>query len=618
MHWQKVVSDFLRGDEATFEIKALAMKNSPTLPMKYIVLVGLLVFINQPFASGQAAFKTRSYYVAAVAGVKLAVDVHFPENYENKKLPVLCEFTRYWRASENPETGEPNPSLNRRDKYFLANDYILVKVDARGTGASYGTRPGEYTPLEVADAKQVVDWIVRQPWSDGMVGAYGGSYSGTTAELLCATKHKAVKAVSPCWSDFDIYESPTRPYGMIATGFIAQWSEFVNALDNNATGTLKRSVKRVDKNKPDEAIAAHRNNPIVLESTIKAKYKDSKFGQFTYLQCSPVSWEKEISASKVPMLVLTSWMDAGTAEGTLLRFNNFKNPQKVVLMPNGHGGVSQASPFIVSDKTVAPVPSATEQLQLQLDFFDQYLKGKDKGVDQWPALKYYNFGEEAFRTANAWPPAGQERRKFFFQNNGKLTASPPDKSEGLDRYLVDFSTTTGTNNRWATQMGKPILHLDHRNGADSLMLTYTTAPVQENTQITGTPAITISLSSTHREGAIFVYLEDVDEKGRSRYITEGGLLLEHRKLSTNKMFTDLPYHSFNQSDAAAMPVNKIQNISFKLWPTSVLIQKGHSIRIAIAGADKDTFDRVPAQGNPTYTVYRDKTNMSFVELPLVR
>lgn len=151
---------------------------------------------------------------------------------------------------------------------------------------------------------------------------------------------------------------------------------------------------------------------------------------------------------------------------------------------------------------------------------------------------------------------------------------------------------------------------------DSLMLTYTTQPLTNDVQITGTPSITINLASTHKEGAIFVYLEDVDEQGWSRYITEGGHLQEHRKLSKNKIFAGLPYHSFNRSDAAPMPLNQVHEISFKLWPTSVLIKKGHSIRIAIAGADKDSFNRVPAEGYPVYTIYRNIMNVSFVGLPV--
>lgn len=560
---------------------------------------------------------TESYYVPAVNGTKLAVDVYFPNGDKNRKLPALLELTRYWRSAENPDTGEPIPSLREQDDFFLTNDYILVKVDVRGTGASYGKRPGEYTPIEVQDAKYIVDWVVHQPWSDGSVGAYGTSYSGTTAELLCATGHNAVKAVIPGWSDFDIYESPGRPYGMLATGFIAEWSQVVDWLDHNATDVLKSSIRRVTETFPDDAIAEHQDNPNVLEHARKAKYKDSKFGEFTHEECSPIHWKEEISASQVPMLVLASWMDAGTAEGALLRLNNFSNPQKVVLMPTSHGGGAHASPFIVSDKAVDPVPSIAEQLQLQLDFFDHYLKGKDKGVDDWPLIKYYNFGEEDFKSSNSWPPEGQSRIKYFLDANKMLNSSTPNEPQGMDEYQVDFSVSTGTNNRWATQMGKPILNLDDRNAVDSMMLTYTSEPLSEDLQITGTPVIRLNLSSSHQEGAIFVYLEDVDPDGKSRYITEGGLLLEHRKLSQNPMFGDLPFHSFYQSDASPMPVNEIEPITFKLWPTSVLIKQGHSIRIAIAGADKDTFDRVPAEGAPHYRIYRNKDYVSFIDLPII-
>ena len=593
--------------------------------MNYLKLTFLILLISahhpgytQTSETNDSLGYTESYYVPALYGTKLAVDVHFPAGYKNNKLPALLEFTRYWRSVENPETGEPVPSLRKRDSLFLSNNYILVKVDVRGTGASYGRRPGEYTPIEVQDAKYIVEWVVNQSWSDGSVGAYGTSYSGTTAELLCATGHKAVKAVIPGWSDFDIYESPGRPYGMVATSFVAEWSKVVKWLDNNITDVLKMSVRRVRDTFPEAAIAEHRNNPDVLEKARNARYKDSRFGDFTHKECSPIHWKKEISESQVPMLVMASWLDAGTAEGALLRLNNFSNPQKVVLMPTAHGGRSHASPYIVSDKVVAPVPSEDEQLQLQLNFFDHFLKGKDKGVEEWPTIKYYNFGEEDFKYSNIWPPEGQTWVKYFLGPNQSLKSSAPNELQGMDEYEVDFSASTGHNNRWTTQMGKDILNLDNRNAADSLLLTYTTEPLNEDLQITGTPAITLHLSSTHHEGAVFVYLEDVGPNGQSRYITEGGLLLEHRKLSENPMSDNVPYHSFNKSDAAPMPVNEIEEITFKLWPTSVLIKKGHSIRIAIAGVDKDTFDRVPMEGTPIYKIYRSKTNVSFIDLPIVK
>ncbi|WP_020537205.1 CocE/NonD family hydrolase [Lewinella cohaerens] len=593
--------------------------------MKHLQLIFtiLLVSVYQPgchqAAKADVSFgASASYYVPAVNGTKLAVDVYFPEGDKTRKLPALIELTRYWRSTEDPQTGASTPALRQRDSIFLTNDYILVKVDVRGTGASYGRRPGEYTPTEVQDAKYIVDWIVNQPWSDGSVGAYGTSYSGTTAELLCATGHEAVKAVIPGWSDFDIYESPGRPYGMLATSFIAEWSKVVHWLDNNATDVLQTSVRRVTATFPEEAIAEHQDNPDVLEAAKDAKYKDSKFGDFTHEECSPIHWQKEISESQVPMLVLASWMDAGTAEGALLRLQNFPNPQKVVLMPTAHGGGSHASPFIVSDKAIDPVPSVAEQLQLQLDFFDHYLKVKGEEVDDWPTVKYYNFGEEAFKTTDSWPPQGQSRVKYFLAKNGKLATSPSNEPKGIDEYRVDFSVSTGNNNRWSTQMGKPVLNLDNRNAVDSMMLTYTTDPFKKDLQITGTPAITLQLSSTHQEGAIFVYLEDIDPNGKSRYITEGGLLLEHRKISQNPMSDHVPYHSFYLLDAAPMPMNKVEEITFKLWPTSVLMKKGHSLRIAIAGSDKDTFDRAPKEGTPVYKVHRSKAYVSFIDLPVLK
>ena len=559
----------------------------------------------------------KSFYVPAMGETQLAVDVFFPDNYQGEKLPVLFEFTRYWRSREDPQTGKPKPSLRSNDKLFLKNGYILAKVDARGTGASYGVRPGEYTPTEVKDAYYVVEWMVNQNWSDGNVGAYGGSYSGTTAELLCATGHKAIKAVAPGWSDFNVYESPIRPYGMLATGFISLWSQMVNWLDQNSSENLGSSVRRVTGDIPWEAIQEHADNPNVLETAIKAKYRDSKFADFRFDECDPLFWKNEISESMVPMLVLTSWLDAGTAEGSLLRLAHFPNPQKIIMVPTSHGGGHHASPFQVADQLIPPVPSVEEQLQIQLDFFDFYLKGKDTGLEDWPTIRYYNFGEEAFKASDTWPPKGQERIKYYLGSNGVLKTSASEEASGADEYQVNFDVSTGTNNRWATQMGKPILNLDNRNASDSLMLTYTSGPLAEDLQITGTPFITIHLSSTHEEGALFVYLEEIDQNGRSRYITEGGLLLEHRKLSTNDMYHGLPYHSFRESDASPMPIDQIQEISLKLWPTSILIKKGNAIRVAIAGADKDTFDRVPAQGMPTWRIYRNKFHVSSVDLPII-
>jgi len=178
-------------------------------------IMTLLVLAAMP--SGSATPEISSFYVSARDGTRLAVDVALPGDREPEaRLPTLIELTRYWRASENPATGEPYPALDVWDQAFLAQGYAVVQVDVRGTGASFGTRDVEYGPQEVRDGWDIVEWIVNQPWSDGKVGAYGTSYTGTTAELLTATGHPAIKAVSPGWSDFDTWRSPARPYGLFA------------------------------------------------------------------------------------------------------------------------------------------------------------------------------------------------------------------------------------------------------------------------------------------------------------------------------------------------------------------------------------------------------------------
>jgi hypothetical protein len=62
---------------------------------------------------------------------------------------------------------------------------------------------------------------------------------------------------------------------------------------------------------------------------------------------------------------------------------------------------------------------------------------------------------------------------------------------------------------------------------------------------------------------------------------------------------------------------QIAELKFALQPTSVLIKKGHRLRLAIAGADKDTFARIPETGVPTIKIARNKQNASWIELPVI-
>jgi putative CocE/NonD family hydrolase len=356
-------------------------------------------------------------------GVNLAADVYLPENYSNEKVPVLIVFERYWRSSESRKTKGETPTLYGREKLFNENGYAIVIVDTRGSGASFGTRLSEYSPQEVMDAKVVVDWVIDQSWSNGNVGSYGTSYTGTTAELLCATKHPAVKAVIPGWSDFDLYRSPARPYGLIASKFIKKWGLYVRLLDRNRSLFIGSKIRPVVKDSLKPALKDHKDNMKVFKGVKDGEYREGDSGYFDYERCSVVSWKKEIEESNVPMLVLTSWMDAGTAEGTIQRLEHFSNPQKVLLMSTSHGGWSNASPFSVGDSLIYPVPRMNIQNQMQLDFFDHYLKGVNKGVEEWPLVQYFNMGGRANQIIGCMANSWNSRNKLLLQPRWRIKSN---------------------------------------------------------------------------------------------------------------------------------------------------------------------------------------------------
>jgi putative CocE/NonD family hydrolase len=202
---------------------------------KAVLLVAALLLLL--LACGMAALvlstretvQRQSLYLEMRDGVKIAVDVWLPADLEpGQKLPAILRSTRYWRSYQpgpmapifrvlGPILGQ---DMDAEGKDWTGTGYALVTVDARGSGASFGQRPIEYSDDEIADLGEVVAWIVAQPWSNGRVGAYGVSYDGNTAELLTALHHPAVKAVAPQYDDFDTQFHLLTPGGVFNQGFI--------------------------------------------------------------------------------------------------------------------------------------------------------------------------------------------------------------------------------------------------------------------------------------------------------------------------------------------------------------------------------------------------------------
>ncbi|MEL6823601.1 MAG: CocE/NonD family hydrolase, partial [Calditrichota bacterium] len=173
----------------------------------------------------------------------------------------------------------------------------------------------------------------------------------------------------------------------------------------------------------------------------------------------------------------------------------------------------------------------------------------------------------------------------------------------------------GSGGRWLQDANK---FLPDRAAEDLKLLTYTSKPLASDLEITGHPEIKLFAKSTASDGVFIVYLEDVAPDGRVTYITEGVLRAIHRKVSNAPppYHHYGPYRSYLRADGMPIPAGEVVELHFALQPTSVRLEAGHRIRVAISGHDASTFERIPESGTPTIEVQRSAIFASQLILPV--
>lgn len=573
----------------------------------------------------------RSIYIPMCDGVQIAIDVILPKDLPAEaKIPAILVMARYWRSFDLRMPSQPGKApLGPRGTiadFFGTHGYAVVIADARGSGASFGVWQAPFHDQEVADFGEVAQWVTRQSWSNGLIGTTGISYEGTLAEAV-ALAHPAIKAVIPQGMEFDVYTDVALPGGIFNEWFIKEWSRTNDELDANivpkhwgfSARLFVKGVRPVDADKNREqmkqALVQHRANPDVYQNIKAITYRDDCFGDshLTLDDVSLFSRRAAIERSGVAIFGWGSWLDGAAADTVIRRFVNFSNPQIGVIGAWAHNSESHGSPY--SKPKAPPVPDLKTQRHEAMNFFNQHLNTPPTQR----VLHYFNLGEEQWKSTEVWPPIGSTMQRWYLRENHTLALNAPPDRSGSDTYTIDFEATTGTQNRWHTEDGvTPVIYPD-RAAMDKRLLTYTSDILDHDVQITGHPIATLYVTSTATHGAFFVYLEDIDEAGKVHYLTEGMLRGLHRKVSTDvppyKIF--VPYHSFKRKDATPLTPGEVTELTFGLLPTSVLIKKGHRIRMAIAGHDKDNFARIPIEGAPTITVARDIVQASCIDLPLI-
>lgn len=597
-----------------------------------------------------------SRYITMRDGVRIAVSVYLPaDTTRQTRVPTVVNQTRYYRAMELRQplraafAGRPFhhiPSTARCRRRFLGNGYAWVDVDVRGSGASFGHRLCEWSPDEIRDGAQIVDWIVGQPWSDGSVGALGSSYSGAAAELLSVAAHPAVRAVAPRFSPFDAYTDIAFPGGIHAVWFTETWGRYNAALDRNAphevagwwVRMLVTGVQPVDGDRRRRlrrsALAAHLDNYDIDSQARSLTFRDdvapsdpyhSDEGEAPELVGHPIdesgsinlfsphNYWRDVEKSGVAVYSYSGWFDGAYSHSAAKRFLTLGSAgNRLILGPWSHGGHWHIEPHR------DPAKSRFDHEGELLRFFDHHLRDRDSGIGAEDRVHYYTMGEGRWKSSRSWPPPA-EPRTYYLATERLLSTEPPETDSSVDEYAVDPTVGTGEHSRWRTQVavGEAVRYPD-RNTVDRRLLTYTSAPLDRAVEVTGHPVVTLFLSVTGDDATVFVYLEDVDAGGRVAPVTEGQLRALHRQVADAPApyRQTVPYRTFKRNDARPLKSGEIATLIFDLIPTSHLFRPGHRIRLALAGADASHFAVLPGTP-PTFGVHRSRLRASRIDLPVV-
>lgn len=569
--------------------------------------------------------KCTSRYVTMRDGVRIAIDVWLPADFFlGDRLPTLMRATRYWREQTERRLDEA--------RRFTAVGYALVIVDVRGSGASFGSWTRRSVD-ELEDLGEIVDWIIAQPWSNGRVGTNGVSYDANTADAAVSTGRAAIVAAAPRFSDFDAYAHLLYPGGIAHDWFIDAWGATQMVRDRNDIDAvpdltapqrcdLARMIADGPKPVDDDAdrgmlaeAIAQRTLDRDLYGRSRITFRDDRYSTLlpSLDSTSAFCLRDQIERNGAAYFAWGSWFDAGTASGALSRFMTFSNPQRVIIGAWSHGASAPALPFAPSERVE---PDVATQYRDIIEFFDRHLKDSSPAAPE-RTVRYYTVND-GWHETNQWPPPGTTHQPWFLGANAALLPRQPDAAEGADSYTVDFTATTGTTNRWHTQSGDNQVRYTDRAIEDLKLLTYTSAPLRADMEISGHPVVTLFITSTMTDGAFHVYLETINAEGTVLPIAEGQLRALHRRVSVGPPPYECfgPYHTFRRVDAMPLIPGEVAEITFALLPIAILVKRGTRLRVAIAGHDADTFTRIPASGTPTVTVLRGREHRSRIEIPI--
>jgi len=557
-------------------------------------------------------------------GCVLKADLFRPDSPD--KLPVLLNRTPYDKKF-------PQISYNTLDAIRAAQrGYNVVFVDCRGRFES----PGTFTCFvdEPRDGYDTIEYVARQPWADGQVGSFGASYMGATQWLAATQVPPSLKAMVPSITASDYHDGWTYQGGAFSLFFNVSW-----LMSNLALARLMREREEsAEARKELAAIMGTMDNMRERMDFMPLRdYPLFRAGApyfFDWLEHPYYDeyWRKlcieEYHAKiNVPTLNVGGWYDIFQG-GSVRNYvgmkargaNDAARMPRLVMGPWYHT-LPLASLVGQVDMGYRSSYASIDYDGMQLDFFDQWLKGK-RGGDQAP-VRLYVMGANDWRDESEWPLPDTEWRRYYLHSRGNANSAFGDGAlsteapgnEPPDSFLYNPLNPVPTNGGGLCCYHNAVpggafdqAMVEHRSD----VMVYSTEPVSEDLEVTGPIKLTLYASSSAPDTDFTAKLVDVTPCGFARNLTDGIIRARVRE---------------SQSEPKLMTPGKVYEFTIDMWSTSNLFKAGHRIRLEVSSSNFPRFDRNHNTGHELFTdaetrpalqtVMHDRGFASYLTLPVI-
>lgn len=486
-------------------------------------------------------------------GVKLTADIYRPRGIDTP-LPVLLMRLPYGRAIASTVT-YAHPS------WYAQQGYIVVIQDVRGCGTS----EGEFYPFrhEYDDGYDTVCWCVKElEGSSGKVGMYGFSYQGATQFQAAVMQPPGLVTICPSMATADFYHGWFYFGGAIALDFTLGWAL---QLTQNRAQFLKLEPLATEIFEAQQNLSHWLNSNPLDELTI---LKQSPISQFYFdwighpLANDPY-WQELNPISRfdrydLPALHIAGWADL-FIEATLRTYEQAQQrtnkPQHLVIAPWQH--MPWRSQVGEIDYGASAMPKID---QLQVDWFDYWLKGIENGITGRSPIQVFLMGQNHWLEFPKGMPQA-EGSNFYLHQNGQLKTDPPNTDDAPDIYVYDPRLPNPS-----TAYGQYDQRAVHQRWD---VLLYFSDVLPEDLCILGTPEFLLYAASSAPDTDWVIKLLDVYPNGRQMLITMGVLRAKYRNSWTAPEWLE---------------PDGVETYLIKFRPTGHSFLAGHRIGIAIASA----------------------------------